>query len=121
MIGACQVKVKCTKRRQVLQIVDVTGAYQVKVECLKRKQVLQIIDMIGACQIKVNCLKWRQILQIIDMIGSCQVNVNECYHFFKTLTLVTASSKEFLDIQATIECGFTLKCVRDAIRIYSLI
>ena len=24
-----------------------------------------------------------------------------------------ASSKEFLDIQATMECGFTLKCVRD--------
>ena len=32
---------------------------------------------------------------------------------------VPASSKEFLDIQATIECGFTLKCVRDMIRTYS--
>ena len=30
-----------------------------------------------------------------------------------------ASTKEFLDIQATIECRFTLKCVRDMIRIYS--
>ena len=30
-----------------------------------------------------------------------------------------ASSKEFLDIQATIECGFILKCVRDMIRRYS--
>ena len=29
------------------------------------------------------------------------------------------SSKEFLDIQATIECGFTLKCVRDITRTYS--
>ena len=29
------------------------------------------------------------------------------------------SSKEFLDIQATIECGFTLKRVRDMIRTYS--
>ena len=28
-------------------------------------------------------------------------------------------SKEFLDIQATIECGFTLKRVRDRIRTYS--
>ena len=28
-------------------------------------------------------------------------------------------SKEFLDIQATIECGFTLKRVRDIIRKYS--
>ena len=30
-----------------------------------------------------------------------------------------AFSKEFLDIQATIECGFTLKRVRDMIRTYS--
>ena len=30
-----------------------------------------------------------------------------------------ASSREFLDIQATIECGFTLKCVRDMTRTYS--
>ena len=30
-----------------------------------------------------------------------------------------ALSKEFLDIQATIECEFTLKCVRDMIRTYS--
>ena len=30
-----------------------------------------------------------------------------------------ASSKEFLDIQATIECGFTLKRIRDMIRTYS--
>ena len=28
-------------------------------------------------------------------------------------------SKEFLDIQATIECGFTLKRVRDMTRTYS--
>ena len=30
-----------------------------------------------------------------------------------------ASSKEFLDIQATIECGFTLKRVRDMTRTYN--
>ena len=30
-----------------------------------------------------------------------------------------ASSKEFLDIQATMECGFTLKRVRDMTRTYS--
>ena len=35
--------------------------------------------------------------------------------------LVTAavSSKEFFDIQATIECGFTLECVHDMIKTYS--
>ena len=31
-----------------------------------------------------------------------------------------ASSKEFLDIQATIECEFTLKRVRDMTRTYSV-
>ena len=31
-----------------------------------------------------------------------------------------ASSKEFLDIQANIECGFTLKRVRDMTRTYSI-
>ena len=30
-----------------------------------------------------------------------------------------ASSKDFLDIQATIECGFTLKHVHDMTRTYS--
>ena len=35
--------------------------------------------------------------------------------------LAPASSKEFLDIHATIECGFTLKCVRDMTRTYSKI
>ena len=30
-----------------------------------------------------------------------------------------ASSKEFLDIQATIECGFSLKCIHDMTRTYS--
>ena len=33
--------------------------------------------------------------------------------------IAPASSKEFLDIQATIECGFTLKRVRDMIKTYS--
>ena len=33
--------------------------------------------------------------------------------------IVPVSSKEFLDIQETIEYGFTLECVRDMIRTYS--
>ena len=36
-----------------------------------------------------------------------------------TSDIAPVSSKKFLDIQATIECGFTLKCVRDMIRNYS--
>ena len=41
---------------------------------------------------------------------------------FKNLTsdFAPASSKEFLDIQATIECGFTLELVRDMTRTYQL-
>ena len=34
-------------------------------------------------------------------------------------SIVPASSKKFLDIQATIKCGFTLKHMRDIIRTYS--
>ena len=36
-----------------------------------------------------------------------------------TSDFVPVSGKEFLDIQATIECGFTLKRIRDMIRTYS--
>ena len=36
----------------------------------------------------------------------------------KLQIFATASSKEFLDIQATIECGLTLKCIRDMTRTY---
>ena len=36
-----------------------------------------------------------------------------------TSDFTPASSKEFLDIQTTIECGFTLKRVRDMKRTYS--
>ena len=46
-------------------------------------------------------------------MGSSPVAVTYTYDF------VPASSKDFLDIQATIECGFTLKCVRDMTRTYS--
>ena len=37
----------------------------------------------------------------------------------KTLDFAPVSSKEFLHIQATIECGFTLKCICGMIRTYS--
>ena len=40
MIGACQVKVKCLKQRQVLQIIDMTGACQVKAKCFKMEASL---------------------------------------------------------------------------------
>ena len=36
-----------------------------------------------------------------------------------TATIFSASFKEFLDIQATIMCGFTLKRVADMTRTYS--
>ena len=39
----------------------------------------------------------------------------------KTSDIETVSSKEFLDKQANIECGHTLKCVRDMIITYSQI
>ena len=40
----------------------------------------------------------------------------------QSLTLqISRLSKAFLDIEATIDCGFTLKRVRDMIRTYSLV
>ena len=33
--------------------------------------------------------------------------------------IASDSSKEFLDIQANMECRFSLKCVRDMTRTYS--
>ena len=37
----------------------------------------------------------------------------------RTLNHLAKLGKEFRDIQATIECGFTLKRVRDMIRTYN--
>ena len=37
----------------------------------------------------------------------------------KTSDFAPASNKKFFDIQATVECGFTLERVRDMIRTYS--
>ena len=52
------------------------------------------------------------------MFLSCHVRVS----FTVAVTYIASvSSKEFLDIQATIECGFTLKRVRDIIKTYSQI
>ena len=44
---------------------------------------------------------------------------SRCCHLNSAITPVW--SKEFLDIQATIECGFTLKYVRGMIRTYRLV
>ena len=40
------------------------------------------------------------------------------YIFIQNSDYAPVSSKEFLDIQATIECGFTPKHVRDMIKTY---
>ena len=44
---------------------------------------------------------------LAGVLGSSPVAVTE------TLDFAPASSKEFLDIQATIQCAFTLKHLRD--------
>ena len=52
---------------------------------------------------------------VYELIG-CGLN-----YIAVTLTsdVAPVSSKEFLGIQSTIECGFTLKRVRDIVIIYS--
>ena len=47
------------------------------------------------------------------VVGSSPVVVTE------TSDIAPVSSKRFIGIQATIECGFTLKRVRDMMRTYS--
>ena len=47
------------------------------------------------------------------VVGSSPVAVTQTSDF------VSASGKEFLDIQPTIECGFALKHVGDMIKTYS--
>ena len=47
------------------------------------------------------------------VVGSSPVGVPQTSDF------ALSSSKEFLEIQATIECRFTLKCVCDMTRTYS--
>ena len=51
----------------------------------------------------------------VVVVSSTPVAVTETSYF------APVSSKEFLDIQATIECGFILKRVRNMIRIYTQI
>ena len=46
----------------------------------------------------------------------CCLNIKE---LLSPCSLAPASSKEFLDIQATVECGCTLKLVRDMIKTYN--
>ena len=50
------------------------------------------------------------------MFLPCHVRISEWIH---TSDFAPALSKEFLDIQATIECEFTLKRARDTTRTYS--
>ena len=47
------------------------------------------------------------------VLGSSPVGVTSPSDF------TPASSKEFLEIEATIECGFAVKLVRDMIKTYS--
>ena len=75
------------------------------------------------------CTPWKQSPRVVlqkrcstnmdnfdCMFLSCHVCISEWIH---SLYFAPVLSKEFVDIQATIECGFTLKCVCDMIRTYS--
>ena len=61
------------------------------------------------------CCEYLSVLVLICtvVVGSSPAAVTYNSDF------VPVSGKEFLDIQVTIECGFTLKRLRDMIRTYS--
>ena len=54
-----------------------------------------------------------------DLYGAFDCMFLSCHVRSSPSDFAPASSKEFLDIQATIERGFTLKRVRDMTRTYS--
>ena len=56
-------------------------------------------------------MKWLQLKKSLVKSATCEV--------VSPSDFAPALSKVFLDIQATIECGFTLKRVRDMTRTYS--
>ena len=61
----------------------------------------------------------REVNQIRNNVA-CEVKLTFTFKFLTSPSnFAPASSKEFLDIQATIECGFTLKRVRDMTKTYS--
>ena len=68
-------------------------------------------------------LKSKKVQDIVTATGlepTTTLFINEhSTSLAKASDFTPASSKEFLDIQATIECGFTLKCVCDMIKTYS--
>ena len=55
----------------------------------------------------------QSLFRNLTVLGSRAVGVTF------TTDIAPDSSKEFLDIQANIECGFTLECVRD-MRIHTI-
>ena len=63
-----------------------------------------------------NHLAPKRTLNQFDQIAECFFK-SSCSHL--NFRFRTASSKEVLEIQATIECGFTLKRVREMTRTYS--
>ena len=66
----------------------------------------------------MNTQSFSQTGQIIEL--SCEYLSVRCIWLYVLIKSCTpASSKEFLDIQATTECGFTLKCIHGLIRTYS--
>ena len=64
----------------------------------------------------INCSVWPNGWVFIYKISGCQFQPS-C--ITETSDIPPVSSKKFLDIQANIECRFTLKCLCDMIRTYS--
>ena len=59
---------------------------------------------------------WVKCCVFVYEIGGCGF---ESVEVTETSDIVSVLSKEFLELQAVIECGFTLKRVRDMIKTYS--
>ena len=83
--------------------------------------VYKFFDVLQVVLLKMKLNKMNNYLKktIIKRVQFGSGFESSCSHL--NFRFAPASSNEFLDIQATIECRFTLKRVRDMTRTYSLI
>ena len=98
-----QANIECVfTMKRVHDMTRHTVKYSVQISTLNTAQSFGQFDQMVECSFKNKVV-----------VGLSQVAVTSPSHF------APASSKEFLDIKANIECGFTLKGVRGMTRIYS--
>ena len=98
---------------------------QATIECrITLKRVRDMTRTIVKCTLQISTINSAQLFDQFQYIVECSVRNyvvegSSPVVVTKNSDLSLVLGKEFLDIEATVECGFTLKCVRDMKRKYS--